>query len=90
MAIVSEDADLNVLLVPEPDPLAGYLSLMWAHRRLGVVVVDPRPTETDWPGPAGSPCRRVTRAPLGSSTWRTPSGRRPIRRDLFELGGNSM
>ncbi|ONI76280.1 hypothetical protein ALI144C_37105 [Actinosynnema sp. ALI-1.44] len=44
MTIVSEDADLadvDVLLVPEADSLAGYLSLMWAHRQLGVVMVDP-------------------------------------------------
>jgi hypothetical protein len=46
MTIVSGAADLadvDVLLVSasEPDSLRAYLSLMWTHRRLGVVVVDP-------------------------------------------------
>src|SRR4051812_39187206 len=44
MTIVGDDADpadVDVLLVPEPESLAAYLSLIRAHRRLGVVVVDP-------------------------------------------------
>lgn len=67
MTIVCEGADLadvDVLLVPEPDLLAGYLSLMWTHRRIGVVVLDP----ADRDGLVRA-CRITVPASDASSTW---------------------